>query len=267
MTAGAVQLRPGPLPRTAALVLARPDRGNAIDAAFTADLLAAARAATRRAAVDDLDCLLVTAEGTAFCVGGDLRDFPDDPETATPYLHAMSVRSHEALALLHELPVPVVGRVQGVAAGAGIGLAAVADIVLASTTARFVAGYPAVALPPDCGTSWLLPRLIGERRTLDLLLTNRAVDAAEAQRWGLVTRAVPPEDLDAAVDATLRAVLAGGPAAAQTKRLVRASRHNGLRSHLADEGTTIATLAAGEAAIRARTAFVARRRSDRTEAS
>ncbi|SOD74660.1 2-(1,2-epoxy-1,2-dihydrophenyl)acetyl-CoA isomerase [Jatrophihabitans sp. GAS493] len=253
----AVQLRSGPEPRACTLLLARPERGNAIDSDFAAALLQAARGVSELVAGGGIDCVLIAAEGKAFSVGGDLRDFPTDGDRAVPHIQAMAAVSHEAMALLLELPVPVIAQVQGVAAGAGIGLAVFADVVIASTHARFKAGYPAVGLSPDCATTWLLPRLVGERRAMDLLLTNRSVDATEAERWGLVSRVVAPEELEDAARQAVRAALQGGrDAAIETKRLLRSAPQDTLRAHMADEGTTIARLGGTPTAVAARTAFL-----------
>ena len=252
-----VQVSAGRHARSIELVLARPDRNNAIDLAFARSLHRAATAVQQAVAAGEVDCVLVSAQGRHFSVGGDLHDFPSDPERAVPHLQAMSTLVHEALATLLELPVPIVAKVQGVAAGAGVGLACFADLVLASTAVRFRSAYTAVGLSPDCGTSWLLPRLIGPRRAMEFVLTNRTIDAAEAASWGLISRAVAPERLDDAVDEAVLAILAAGRDCLVTsKRLLQTAMTNGLRAHLADEGQTIAVLGGSEHALAARTAFL-----------
>lgn len=238
------------------VVLARPDKGNAIDTDFAVAFRDAARDV--RAAVDDhrADCVVIRAEGRHFCVGGDLADFPADEEQAVAHFQTMATTIHEGLSTLLGLEVPIVARVQGVAAGAGIGLAAFADVVVASTAAAFIPAYSTVGLSPDCGVSWLLPRLVGERRAADLLLTNRRIDAATAERWGLVSRVVAPEDLDGEVDSAVAAIVAGGrTATVETKRLLRSAATNHLRAHLADEAQTVAALGGSPHALAARAAF------------
>jgi 2-(1,2-epoxy-1,2-dihydrophenyl)acetyl-CoA isomerase len=239
------------------VVLARPEHGNAIDMSFATVLLDAARQ-VRSAVLDgQVACVLLRAEGRHFCVGGDLKSFPSDADEATPHLAAMAAVVHEALAILCETDVPTVARVHGVAAGAGIGLACFADVVVASTVARFVPAYAAVGLSPDCGTTWLLPRLVGPRRAADMVLTNRSVDAATAERWGLVSRLVDAERLDEEVDEVVTAVLnAGTDASVASKRLLRSAPGNGLRAHLADEAQTIAALGGTTRALSARAALL-----------
>lgn len=254
-----VIVEPGTRAGSIVLRLARPERLNAIDLAFARSLRRAVHEIQDLVMAGSADCVILVADGEAFCVGGDLRDFPSDAATAGPHLHAMSVLCHDALAGLIELPVPVLARVHGAVAGAGIGLAVCADVVVASARTRFRAGYSAVGLSPDCGVSWLLPRLVGERRAMELLLSNRTVAAAEALDWGLVSRVVEPAALEVELDALVAGVLAmGRDAAGQTKRLIRAADRDSLRAHLADEGTTIAELGTSEVALAARRRFLGR---------
>ncbi len=254
---GRVRVSPGQRKGSIEVVLARADRRNAVDMAFAQSLQAAAAAVHVAVSSGAADCVVVSAQGQHFCVGGDLNDFPADEDRAVPHLQNMSFRVHEAMATFLELPVPIVSRVQGVAAGAGIGLAVFADVVVASTAARFRSAYTAMGLSPDCGTSWMLPRLIGERRAMDMVLTNRMVGAAEAEAWGLASRVVAPDRLDDTVDEVVAAILGAGRAAnAASKRLLRSSLTDGLRAHLADEGQTVALLGGSAGALAARERFI-----------
>lgn len=241
------------------LVLARGDKGNAIDLAFGTALEQAVLEVVRHVEEGSTRLLLLIAEGPFFCVGGDLEDFPTGRERVVPHLEHMASMVHHALQLVVELPVPVVTRVQGVAAGAGVGLAVCGDVVIASRTARFRSAYTSVGLSPDCGTSWLLPRVIGERRAMDMVLTNRVVSAEEAEHWGLVSRVAEPEDLDDEVDRVVEMLLGlSTDGLVESKRLLQAAPHIALVDHLADEASTIARLAAAPAAIATRQEFLAR---------
>jgi 2-(1,2-epoxy-1,2-dihydrophenyl)acetyl-CoA isomerase len=136
---------------------------------------------------------------------------------------------------------PLVTAINGFAAGAGVGLALIGDIALASPQGKFAMAYSKLGATPDGGVSWLLPRLVGLRQAQELCLLNRTVDATEAASIGLVTRVVSTTGLlDEA--AALAAKLAQGPTAAlgATRRLLLDAYDRGLESHLAVENKTVA---------------------------
>lgn len=169
---------------------------------------------------DDVRVVLLRSEDRFFCPGGDLAwmSAQEDAEAAVGRLAAVL---HEGLLDLAALDAPVVARVHGAAAGAGLSLVLAADLAIAGASATFTMAYTGVGLSPDGGSSWLLPRLVGRRRALEIYLTNPRMDAATAAQHGIVTRTVPDEQLDAEVDA-LVAQLAAGPTASYgaVRRLV-----------------------------------------------
>ncbi|MEO5841321.1 MAG: enoyl-CoA hydratase-related protein, partial [Acidimicrobiales bacterium] len=138
---------------------------------------------------------------------------------------------HDAVVALHEIPVPVIGKVRGVAVGAGMSLALACDLVVASHNARFAAIFARRGLSLDCGASWLLPRLVGIQKAKEIALLADMVGAEEAKAMGLVNRVVPDDELDAAV-AELATRLSRGPtlALSMTKRLL----NNALTSSLSE---------------------------------
>ncbi|WP_367319309.1 enoyl-CoA hydratase/isomerase family protein [Streptomyces sp. HUAS ZL42] len=222
-----------------------PGRGNALDLR-TAEAL---RDTALEVAADPGGAVLLRATGGSFCVGGDLRAFAGRGANTGAYVHAVAGAAHAAIQALHELPVPLVTAVRGAAAGGGVGLALVGDIVLAARSARFRLAYTAVGLTPDCGASWLLPRLVGPRRAADLILTNRVLTGDDAERWGLVSRSVDDEELDDAAHRTAAGLAAGAGGALQAaKGLLRAGTGEELRHHLAEEARLIAVLAGGREA-------------------
>jgi 2-(1,2-epoxy-1,2-dihydrophenyl)acetyl-CoA isomerase len=240
----------------AELRLDAPQTGNALGPQLSAELREHAQALQGR---DDVRAVLLSASGKAFCVGGDIRHFASaaDPEAA---LHAVAGDLHAALLALTQLDAPVVARVQGAAAGAGLSLVCAADVAIASTSASFTSAYTRIGLSPDGGQSWLLPRLIGLRRATDMLLNNPRVDAAEALRIGLVTEVVDDNALDARVHAVV-AALADGPTPAfgATKRLLRASSTATFEEQLSAEADTIAGLAASPVGREGVAAFLGKR--------
>jgi 2-(1,2-epoxy-1,2-dihydrophenyl)acetyl-CoA isomerase len=165
--------------------------------------------------------VLVTARGKLFSGGGDLRAFKDAGAAAGALLAATASDLHVALATLAEMDAPVVVGVRGSAGGAGMSLVAAADLVVAGERAKFTMGYTAAGLAPDGGSTFFLSRVVGLRRAMDLVLTNRVLTATEAEAWGLVTRVVADDRVDEEA-ATLASTLAAGPTATLgvAKRLV-----------------------------------------------
>jgi 2-(1,2-epoxy-1,2-dihydrophenyl)acetyl-CoA isomerase len=241
----------------AELVLCAPEQSNAIDL-DTAEQLRDATADI--AAADGLRAILVRAEGKNFCVGGDLHSFAAHGDELKTYVMAVANAAHDALENLARVRVPVVSAVQGAVAGAGVGIAFSADIVLIARSSKIRLAYTAVGLSPDNASSWLLPRLVGPRRALDLALTNRTVIAADAVAWGLASEVVDDANLlkEARETATR---LAEGPSEAlvATKRLFRESAVAGnLHEQLAREADTVSSLAATPYAREAIRRFVER---------
>ncbi|MEU3782886.1 enoyl-CoA hydratase-related protein [Streptomyces sp900129855] len=234
--------------------------GNAIDLAMARALLdAAGECETARARA-----VLLTARGPSFCVGGDLKEFAALPaERLAGHLTEVTDSLHGALRILAGLDAVLVVAVRGAVAGAGLGLVAAADVSLAATDASFTAAYTAVGYTPDAGVSWSLPRLVGPRRALDLLLTNRRVTAAEALRMGLVSRVVAPERLNEEA-AQAAGVLARGATAAYgaTRRLVGGALCAGLDEHLDAEARRLAAAAVSAEGREGVAAFLAGRRPD-----
>src|SRR5438477_9391666 len=189
------------------ITLNRPERLNAL----TVEMAAALNASLDEAAADETcRALLLTGAGRGFCAGQDLTAIVD----ATPAdLGHLLDHYHPLILKLRALPIPVVCAVNGVAAGAGANLALACDIVLAARSASFVQAFAKIGLVPDCGGTWLLPRLVGEARARALSMLADPVPAETAAAWGMIWRAVPDEALMAEAEA-LAARLAAGPTAA-----------------------------------------------------
>lgn len=202
------------------ITLNRPDQLNA----FTAVMHGALAAALTAVAADpDARVLLLTGAGRGFCAGQDLGerdtsagplDLSDGPER---YYNPLVRR-------LVALPVPVVCAVNGVAAGAGVNIAIACDIVLAKRSAKFAQAFSAIGLVPDSGGTWTLPRLIGQARALAFTLLNERIDATEAERMGLIWKAVDDDAFESEVEAVVQR-LAAAPTfgLAQAKTLIRAA--------------------------------------------
>ena len=208
------------------LTLNRPHRRNAIDAQLWEELADALCAAAR----DDLRALVITGAGGAFCSGADVGT----GETIHPR-HKLRRLSEVALAL-HELAVPTIAKVTGVAVGAGWNLALGCDLVVATPESRFCQIFAKRGLSVDLGGSWLLPKLVGLQQAKRLVLLADMIDAAEAHSMGLVTWVKNADEIDDFV-AELARRLAQGPAfaLAQSKALLNDGANTTLRDALANE--------------------------------
>jgi 2-(1,2-epoxy-1,2-dihydrophenyl)acetyl-CoA isomerase len=215
------------------LRLVRADARNAIDPAMVAALAQAAQACSHDPSVR---AVLITAAGPAFTVGGDLRYLAGRADDLDDALEEMIPAYHRALARLATLDVPVVCAVQGAIAGGGLGLAWLADVVLAADDAVFATGFAQIGLSGDGASTWFLPRLVGLRRAQELEICGRVLTAAEALDWGLVTRVVPHAELEEEATA-LATRLAAGPtvALAHMRRLLRDSWGATLEQQLESE--------------------------------
>ncbi len=235
MSFGHIRLDHGPV---ATITLARPERLNAL-AAQTVDEL---RAAIEVVAASDARCLLITGEGRGFSSGADLVGGGGLPDDAG---EALEKHFNPMIEALFALPIPVVAAVNGPAAGAGCSLALSADIVIAARSAYFLQAFVNVGLVPDAGATWLLPRLAGRARSMEMMMLGERIPAEQAFDWGLIARVVEDADLPAQAMA-LATRLAEGPTQALglIRKLAREAAHLPLTDALAAE--RIAQRAAGE---------------------
>lgn len=242
----------------ATIRLNRPDAGNAIDPTMVEDLYEAAFRAGEDPAVR---AVLLCGAGPHLSVGGDLPFFAHtDDDTRGSRLRQMTDLYHLALDRLAALDAPVVCAARGAAAGGGMGLVHVADLVVAAQDARFALGYAAIGLASDGANSWYLPRVVGMRRAQEMFLLNRRLDGREALEWGLVTEVLPDDEVEARARA-LAERLAAGPTKAlgSMKRLLRESWTNGLTQQVTTETDEMSAAGATADAGEGIRAFVGKR--------
>ena len=214
----------------ARLTLHRPDKLNA----FTAQMHGEVRDALARLGPEGARVLVLTGSGRAFCAGQDLSDRAVAPGGAPVDLGESIARDYAPLVrTLRALPLPVLAAVNGVAAGAGANLALACDVVVAARSAVFVQGFNKLGLVPDCGGTWLLPRLVGNARALGLMLLGDKVSGEQAAAWGLIWQCVDDALLVETVDA-LAQRLAQGPTRglARTKEAIYGGWQHSLSEQL-----------------------------------
>ena len=184
----------------ATITLNRPERLNALTTGITKELLSALKTCAKD---DAIRCVVITGAGRGFSAGQDLAEFGQNAGKISVGDHLR--RGYNRLILaMRELEKPIIAQVNGVAAGAGLGIALAADMRIASDKASFVTAFIGIALAPDSGVSWHLQRLVGPARAFELLATGRKVRAEEALQMGLVNQVVPADALDETVTALAR---------------------------------------------------------------
>ena len=218
----------------ALITLNRPDRYNAIDHDLAAGLIDA----LKRAGTDSRAAIL-TGAGKAFCSGADLTILKDDYESGSPDLaRLLEDVFHPAIHALLECSVPVVAAINGVAAGAGLGIALACDIRVFADSAFLTSAFTAIGLAPDSGTTWWLPHHVGVSKALELTLTNRRVDADEAVSLGLAWGVVGDDEIvDKAGDLAASLADLVPDSLVTTRRLIRESAALSISEALAAEKT------------------------------
>ncbi len=219
--------------RIATITLDRPDALNAFDRALKTELFAALKEAGRDRGVR---VVILTGAGRAFCAGQDLRERTGE---AVPSLAVeLRERYNPLILAMRRLEKPIIGAINGVAAGAGASLAFACDLRIAAEGASFILAFGRVGLVPDSGATWFLPRLVGLARAAELAFTTDPLSAQEAERLGLVNRVVPGDALlEEARTLAARLASAAPLALGLTKRALNRSLEVGLEEALAYEAS------------------------------
>jgi len=197
------------------------------------------------AAKDDaVRCVVITGEGRGFSAGQDLTEFRERGLEQLDVGEHLRSGYNRLIAAVVELPKPVVAGVNGVAAGAGLSLACACDIRLASDAARFLQAFVKIGLVPDSGSTWLLPRVVGHAKALELSITGEQIDAAEALRIGLVNRVAQADQFPKELETLAQALAAGATRAiGTTKELLAEGARGSLSEALEREAATQAEAA------------------------
>ena len=234
--------------------LNRPQQFNAL----SEELLDALHHALESVAADPtVRCVVIAGAGKAFCAGHDLRQMRARPEAE--YYQSLFARCSRLMQSIQTVPVPVIARVHGIATAAGCQLVGACDLAIASDSARFAVSGINVGL--FCSTPAVaLSRNVSPKRSFDMLVTGRFIDAATAADWGLINEAVPESDLDAAIAHKCEAIKAKSPAAVRYgKSMFYRQREMGLREAYAFAGDVMARNMMEDDASEGIDAFIAKR--------
>ncbi len=189
---------------------------------------------------DNVRAVILTGSGAFFSAGGDVKAMAAGGDDASVILKEMADNIHEAISSFARMSKPVIVGVNGMAAGGGFSLAMIGDIVIAGESASFTMAYTAAGLTPDGSSTYFLPRIIGVRKTMELILTNRKLSAMEALDWHMVNQVVPDDQLMPTV-MSLASKLAQGPTDAygEIKKLMHSTYSNSLEDQMELEGQAI----------------------------
>ena len=241
------------------ITLNRPDKLNALTSVMSDELCGVLEEIRDD---EEVRAVVLTGAGRGFCAGQDLTEFRDtgDARDRLDIEQHLAETYHRLIPLIVESPKPVIAGVNGVAAGAGLSLAIACDVRIASEEARFTQAFVKIGLIPDSGGTYLLPRVVGHAKALELSLSGEMIDAAEAHRIGLVSRVTPTADLEDEVRG-YAAALATMPtlAIAEAKRLLRDAFTLDLREALHREAKAQARMGTTEDFREGVTAFVEKR--------
>lgn len=244
----------------AKIVLNRPEAGNVLTLQMARELLAAALQCESNEAIR---AVMLTGAGKAFCLGGDLQSMCEAGDDVTHDLNELTTNLHSAITCFTRMAAPVLVAVNGTAAGAGLGLVAMSDLAVAATSAKFTSAYTALALTPDAGVSFLLPRAIGRKRAMDMMITNRLLTAGQALEWGLVNEVAPDEQFQEIARRRAEELASRSTRAIGSVKSLLNSADPGLETHLALEGRSVARAAGADEGRQAIRAFLSRRRESK----
>ncbi len=246
--------------KVATITLNRPAMANSIDLLTGRELMDVAINCDEDPRVR---AVVITGSGPMFCAGGDVKAFSSVGDRIPALLKELTTYLHAATSRFARMDAPVIAAVNGTAAGAGMSLVCACDFAIAADNAKFTMAYTGIGFTPDGSSTYYLPRLIGTRRTLDLMLSNRVLSAEEAREWGIVNEVSAPEEVEDKARA-LAEKLAQGPTAAygRVKRMLLSSLGETLETQMEFESRAIAESAGSPDGREGIEAFLEKRKAE-----
>lgn len=224
----------------ATITFNRPDNAHAMDLPLMQELMHASIRCDEDPAIR---AVIATGSGRFFSAGGDLAGFAGAGDEAGMLLKEMTTYFHAAISRFARMDAPIIAAVNGVAAGAGMSFVAACDLAVAAESAMFTSAYTAASLTPDGSSTYFVPRLIGLRRAMELMLTNRRLSAAEALQWGLINRVVPDAELINVARGLASELASGGTLAyGAVKRMLHETFAGTLETQMEMEARSIAAM-------------------------
>ncbi|MBI2800945.1 MAG: enoyl-CoA hydratase/isomerase family protein [Gammaproteobacteria bacterium] len=224
----------------ATITLNRPNDANALSLRMAQDLHVVANHCDASA---DIRAVILTATGKMFCAGGDVLSFAAAGDGVNEMMRNMTTYLHGAIARFQRMNPPLIIACNGTAAGAGLSIMLMGDIVVAASSAKFTMAYTGIGVSPDGSSSFFLPRIVGTLKAKEMMLLNPRYSADEAKSLGLVTEVVVDDQVLPRAQA-IAAQLAAGPTLAygEVKRLLADTFSNGLETQMELETRAIAGL-------------------------
>jgi 2-(1,2-epoxy-1,2-dihydrophenyl)acetyl-CoA isomerase len=237
--------------------LNHPEDGNTLTMEMVRELL---DVASRCDEDPEVHSVVLTGSGKMFCVGGDMKAFAAQGERVSIYIKELTQILHAAISRFNWMDAPVVGAINGTAAGGGFSLALTTDIAIAAESAKFTMAYTNAGLTPDASSSYFLARMVGLRRAKEMALLNPVLSARQALEWGLINRVVPDDQLlPIALEIARRWATGPTRSLGETKRLILSGATESLESQMERESRTIAAMSGSANGREGIAAFVAKR--------
>jgi len=221
----------------ATVTLNRPDEANGFNYVMAKELAEVSQVIDTDATIK---AVILTGNGRFFCAGGDLKAMSQFGDSSAIEMKRLADELHKAVSTFARMKAPLIIAVNGTAAGAGFSLAVTGDYIIASESATFTMAYSKVGLSPDGSASYYLPRLIGVRKTQELMFTNRVLSSQEALDWGAINQVTPLDELlNTAESLAYKLINGSSESNAAIKKLLFDTFNNGLETQMELEARLI----------------------------
>ena len=243
----------------ATITLNRPEAANSLNQAMAHELMNASIECGGRG---DIRAVVLTGNGSFFCAGGDLKSFQAvGHENISAHILETTTYLHAAVSRFARMDPPLIGAINGIAAGAGASLVLMCDVAIGADSLMFTMAYTAAGLAPDGSSTYFLPRMVGLRRAAELMITNRRLSAEECLDWGILNKVVPADRVVAEAQALAKQLAQGSTSAyGGVKKMLAVSFDNGLETQMEIESQHIASAAASADGQEGIAAFIAKRK-------